>query len=380
MTAMEIPFAFGRIVGGDNFTDRENETAKLLANISSLTNTAIISPRRWGKSSLVSKAVKRAAEENKDFIFVKMNVFKCGDEQEFYATFARSIISQASSSMETLMSDAKEFISSLMPKISISDPAGQYELSFGLDMKSNPIDEDILDLPQRIAAKKKKKLVICIDEFQQIGEFGKSLRFQKILRNHWQEQSDVAYILYGSKKHMMLKIFGEYDMPFYRFGDIMFLPKISTADWSAYIVSRFAATGKSISPEVAAYLAQKVDNHSYYVQQLAQASWLRTSDLCSESIVDSALESILDSLNLQFINTMDSLTDKQRNYLCAIADGASRFSSAATLEKYNLGSSGNIRILKSALQKKDLIDGESRKVSIQDPVFRLWLQTQFRQI
>lgn len=68
-------------------------------------------------------------------------------------------------------------------------------------------------------------MVICIDEFQQIGEFANSPKFQKILRNHWQEQQDVAYVLYGSKKHMMLNIFGEYKSPFYKFGDIMFLPK-----------------------------------------------------------------------------------------------------------------------------------------------------------
>ncbi len=377
---MEIPFAFGRIVGDEDFTDRKDETVKLLANIGSLTNTAIISPRRWGKSSLVSRAIQMASGDYKDYMFVRMNVFKCSGEQEFYASFAKSVMSQVSSSIENLMSDAREFISSLLPKVSISDTVGQYELSFGLDVRSNPIGEDILDLPQRIAEKKKKKLVICIDEFQQIGEFGDSLKFQKILRSYWQEQRDVAYILYGSKKHMMLKIFGEYNMPFYRFGDIMFLPKISTADWSEYIVGCFVRTGKSISAEVASYLAERVENHSYYVQQLAQASWLRTVDICSEDIVDSALESILNALNLQFINTMDTLTDKQRNYLCAVAEGVTQFSSVDTLAKYNLGSTGNIRILKNALQTKDLIDVEGRKVSIQDPVFCLWLRTQYQKL
>lgn len=377
---MKVPFAYGRIVGDADFTDRKNETEKLLANISSLTNTAIISPRRWGKSSLVNKATEIAAKNSKDYLFVRLNVFKCINEQEFYSAFAKSIMSQISSSAENLITNAKEFISALLPKISLSDPVGQYELSFGLDIKANPIEENILDLPQRIARKKGKKIIICIDDFQQIGEFDNSLRFQKILRSHWQEQKNVAYILYGSKKHMMLKIFGEYNMPFYRFGDIMFLPKISTADWSTYIVNRFTQTGKSIDTEVAEYLAEKVDNHSYYVQQLAQACWLRTSNICTEDIVNDSVESILDSLNLQFINILDNLTDKQRNYLCAIADGVTRFSSVTTLEKYNLGSTGNIRILKEALRKKDLIDVEGRKVSIQDPVFCLWLKTQFRNI
>ncbi len=375
---MDVPFVYGKIVAAEDFTDREKETAKLLANIGSLTNTAIISPRRWGKSSLVSKAIGIAEASGKDRLFIRMNIFKCGDEQEFYQAYAKSIMSQVSSTLENMMTNAKEFISSLLPKIAVSDPAGHYELSFGLDVKSNPIGEDILDLPQRIATKKGKKIIVCIDEFQQIGEFAGSARFQKILRNHWQEQSDVAYVLYGSKKHMMLNIFGEYNSPFYRFGDILFLPKISNKDWCDYIVCRFSKTGKSISPDVASYLAERVDNHSYYVQQLAQACWLRSTESCSESVVDSALESIMDSLNLQFLNTMDSLTEKQRNYLCAVADGVEHFSSTETLSRYKLGTNGNVRIMRDALRKRDIIDVEGKRVFIQDPMFLLWLRTQYR--
>lgn len=376
----EIPFSYGKIVSRDDFTDRVGETEKLLANIGAMTSTAIISPRRWGKSSLVSKVVELAGEKYQNYMFVRMNIFKCADEQEFYENYAKNIMTQISSSTETLLANAKEFLSSLLPKISISDPAGQYELSFGVDVKSSPIDESILDLPQRIAEKKKKKIIVCIDEFQQIGEFAQSKRLQKILRSHWQEQQDVAYILYGSKKHMMLNIFGEYNSPFYRFGDMLFLPKISNADWVEYITGRFSATGKSISANIASRLADKVENHSYYVQQLSQGCWLRSHDVCTNEIVDSSLESLLDSLNLQFINTMDSLTDKQRNFLFAIADGAQQFTSAATLAKYNLGSSGNIRILKKALLSRDLIDTENQKAVIQDPIFCLWLRTQYRKM
>ena len=373
---MNIPFSFGKIVCEDDFTDRMQETEKLLGNVRALTNTAIISPRRWGKSSLVSKVVNMLSEDS-DYLIVKMNVFKCEDSQEFYALFAQSIMEQVSTSVETLISNAREFLSNLLPKVSFSDPLSRYELSFGFDVVKNPVSEDILDLPQRIAAKRKKRLLICIDEFQQIGEFPNSLKFQKILRNHCQEQKDVAYILYGSKKHMMLNIFGEYKSPFYKFGDILFLPKISNDDWKAYITSRFEDTGKKITPEVAAYLAQLVENHPYYVQQLAQLSWLRCETDCSSETVDAALASLLDTLNLQFINIMDSLTEKQRNFLCALADGVSQLTAEATLSSYRLGTNGNIRIIRNALLKRDIIDVEGRIARIQDPVFKLWLQRQY---
>ena len=373
---MNIPFSFGKIVREDDFTDRRQETAKLLANIQALTNTAIISPRRWGKSSLVNKVVDIISEDS-GYMIVRMNVFKCDDEQDFYALFAKSVMEQISSSVETLIANSREFLSHLLPKVSFSDPLSRYEISFGLDVVKNPIPEDILDLPQRIAARRGKKVVVCIDEFQQIGEFSNSSRFQKILRCHWQEQTDVAYILYGSKKHMMMNIFGEYKSPFYKFGDILFLPKISNEDWRVYIQGRFRDTGKTIAPEVAGYVARLVDNHPYYVQQLAQLSWLRCESECTVETVDSALSSMLDALNLQFIGIMDSLTDKQRNFLCALADGVVQLTAERTLTTYKLGTNGNVRIIRNALLKRDMIDVEGKSVQIQDPVFKLWLQRQY---
>ena len=377
---MEIPFVYGKIVADNDFTDREEETRRLVANFLSQTNTAIISPRRWGKSSLVNKAIKSVSKSDRSILFVKINAFKCETPQDFYELFAKRTVEGISSSAEALLSNAKEFISRLLPKLSVSGPAGQYEMSFGVDLKNNPIDEDILDLPQQIASKKKKKVVVCIDEFQQIGEFPGTDRFQKILRSHWQEQPDVAYILYGSKKHMMLNIFGEYGSPFYKFGDLMFLPKISGENWIAYIRDRFTQTGKSIPDAVAGYLAALVENHPYYVQQLAQYSWLRTDKVCSEEIVDASFQGMLDSLNLQFVNLMDSLTEKQRSFLCAVSDGVGNLSAVETLSRYRLGTSGNIRILKSALKKRDLIEETGRRVEIQDPVFNRWIQRIYKNL
>ena len=377
---MEIPFVYGKIVADNDFTDREEETRKLVSNFLSRTNTAIISPRRWGKSSLVNKAIESVAKSDNTILFVKMNAFKCETPQDFYELFAKRTIESISSTAETLLSNAKEFISRLLPKLSISDPTGQYEMSFGVDLKNNPIGEDILDLPHQIAKNRRKKVVVCIDEFQQIGEFADTEQFQKILRSHWQEHSDVAYILYGSKKHMMLNIFGEYGSPFYKFGDLMFLPKISRENWIEYIKERFTETKKSISADAAGHLADLVEKHSYYVQQLAQYAWLRTGKVCTKEIVDAAFQGMLDSLNLQFVNLMDSLTEKQCSFLCAVSDGVANLSSVETLSKYKLGTSGNIRIIKGALKKRDLIEEIGHQVEIQDPVLKQWLQRVYKKL
>ena len=377
---MNIPFSYGKIVDELDFTDRLEETSQLVSSFQSLTNTAIISPRRWGKSSLVAKAIKAAEQKQKGILFVRMNIFKCENPQEFYELYAKRIMEEVSSSAESLLTNAKEFISRLLPKLSLSDPSGQYEIALGVNVKDNPIEEDILDLPQQIAAKKKKKVVVCIDEFQQIGEFLDTVKFQKILRNHWQEHKDVAYILYGSKKHMMLNIFGKNNSPFYRFGDMMFIEKIANEEWKKFIVARFKDTGKNITAETAGYLAEQVENHPYYVQQLAQYAWLRTKKTCTEDIVDNALQAMLYSLNLQYVNLMDSLTEKQRNFLCAVCDGVKSYTSSETLQRYRLGTSANIRIIKNALLKRDLIDVTGKNVQIQDSLLKRWIIEEYSKI
>jgi hypothetical protein len=179
---------------------------------------------------------------------------------------------------------------------------------------------------------------------------------------------------------MMLHIFGEYSSPFYRFGDMMFLPKISSRHWIEYIEKRFSDTGKSISDAAANHLASLVENHSYYVQQLAQYAWLRTDSDCTEETVDAAFLGMLDSLNLQFVNLMDSMTEKQRSFLCAISDGVKNLSSIEVLSRYRLGTSGNIRILKGALKKRDLIEESGTGLTIQDPVFNQWIQRVYKKM
>ena len=89
----------------------------------------------------------------------------------------------------------------------------------------------MLQLPELIAKEKGFRIVVCIDEFQQIGDFADSLTFQKKLRGIWQLQTHVSYCLYGSKKHMMEQMFQDQSYPFYRFGDLFYLNKISEADW-----------------------------------------------------------------------------------------------------------------------------------------------------
>ena len=367
------PFVFGVATSGDNFTDREKETARLLLNFQHGINTVLISPRRWGKTSLVQKVCRLAQSDTLKVVY--LDIFSCRSDRDFYDAFAAAVIKQTSSRLDEWLENVKLFLSRISPKVSMGpDPMTDFSVSLELNPKSDDIDE-ILQLPEKIAQKKGYNIVVCIDEFQQIAEFKDSKTFQKRLRSVWQLQKSVSYCLFGSKKHLMNELFEKKSLPFYKFGDAIYLSKIGTSDWVDYIRSRFVVTGKHISKELAEKICQKVDNHSSYVQQLAWLVWIHTDKIATEQDFDDACQDILDQNTPLFEKQTENLTTYQLNFLKAVIDGvSSEFASQDVLVKYQLGSSANVSIVKRALVKKELIEIEKRRVYIPDPVMKVWLK------
>lgn len=370
---MEKPFVFGVATSGDNFTDREKETQRLLLNFTHGVNTILISPRRWGKTSLVKKVAQLAQTKTRKIVY--LDIFSCRTESEFYRLFATSVLKQTSSKWDEWVENTKQFLAHINPKISIgTDPINDFSISFEYSMQDNA-GNDILQLPEKIAIVKGIQIVICIDEFQQISDFEDSKTFQKKLRTVWQLQQHVSYCLFGSKKHLMNELFEKKNLPFYKFGDAIYLTKIETKYWIEYICKRFENTGKRISPELAKEICRLVDNHSSYVQQLAWLLWIRTTDIATEEQLTHALEDLLDQNNILFQSETENLSAYQMNFLKAVIDGIhSKFSSKEIILKYNLGTSANIVRLKSALLQKELIETDGKEIILSDPVFGVWFK------
>ena len=306
---------------------------------------------------------------------VYLDIFSCRSDKDFYDAFAAAVLKQTSSKLDEWLENAKLFLSRISPKISMgTDPITDFSISLEMNPKSNDVDE-ILQLPEKIAQKKGCNIVVCIDEFQQIAEFKDSKTFQKRLRTVWQLQKSVSYCLFGSKKHLMNELFEKKSLPFYKFGDAIYLPKIGTSDWVDYICGRFEATGKQISIELAEKICQIVDNHSSYVQQLAWLVWIHTDGVATEQDFEAAYQDIIDQNTPLFEKQTESLTTYQMNFLRAILDGVhNEFTTQEVLQKYKLGSSANVSIIKRALVKKELIEIEKRQVVIPDPVMKVWLK------
>ncbi len=371
---MKTPFTFGKIAQDIDFTDREKETKRLVSNFNSSVNTILISPRRWGKSSLVIKAANVVKEKNKKARFCFIDLNNVRTEEQFYQQLATEVLKASSTKVETIIGNAKKFMGRFIPNITFS-PDQISDIKLSLDWKEvvkSP--DDILGLAEKISEAGSIQLVICIDEFQNISGFENPVDFQKKLRSHWQLHQHVTYCLYGSKRHMMMNVFTSPSMPFYKFGDILFLEKISMDNWIIFIQKRFSDTKKEIRSSDARLIAELVECHPYYVQQLAQQAWLRSDEICTNDIIYEAFGGLVLQLSMLFQALVDKLSNSQVNLLKALVCNEQKLSSQNVLNKYQLGTSANVLKIKKVLSNSEIIDTIGENITLIDPLYKFWLK------
>ncbi len=370
---MNKPFIYGMSVEGENFTDRELETKRLKLNFENGVNSILISPRRMGKTSLVKKV--KSEIDSPDVQVVYMDIYKCRTEYDFYEKYASSIIQATSSKVEKMIELAKEFLVSVTPRIVYTpEPNTDFALSLGINLRANT-PEEILDLPERIAKKRGIRIVVCIDEFQQIGEMPDSLSVQKTIRSVWQHHQLTSYCLFGSKQHLMTNLFYSRKMPFYQFGDMFFLKKIPTEKWVPFIVSRFQKAGKQISDELAERICLTTENYSAYVQQLAWNVLAMTDTVATEQTFTEGLESTLAQVSPLFVEQTASLSAYQLNFIRAICKGYHEdFGKAEVTRQFELGSRSNLPRLKNALIEREIVEHTETGYYLADPLFKHWFQ------
>ena len=366
-------FIFGKPVEDALFTDREKESARLAANFKGGINTFIISPRRWGKTSLVKKVIKET--ESDTLVCVFADIFKAKTPFDFCEIFGNAVLKQTATAFEEFVENARKFLARINVGINLSpDKTSPIKLQLGLNGGQLPI-EDILQLPQKVAEKKNIHIVVCLDEFQQVVDFEDSLAFQRQLRSVWQHQDRVSYCLFGSKKHMMEGILDNETKPFYKFGDILYLKRIPLSYWDTFISNKFRNAGKSITSGQIEKICRTVDFHSSYVQQLCWYVFLLSNAEVTDNDIDNGIEELIDQNTALFELRTENLTPVQMRFLKAVSDGISDgFSTAEVISKYRLGSSAASTLTRKALLEKGLLFSEDSRIILADPVLGLWLK------
>lgn len=375
---MEKSFVYGVAVTDYNFTGRKEETKRLKANFLGGINSILISPRRYGKTSLVDHVFRNL--ESEDIIIVRLDIFGCKTEYDFYNALAVAVLKQTASKVQLWMEEARDFLARLTPRIGIPlDPVSEVSVSLGITPETHS-PEEVLNMVEIIAKRKNRRIVVCIDEFQQVGEFENTKQVQARLRSAWQHHHYTSYCLYGSKRHMMSGIFLNRSMPFYQFGDLLWLQKIPTSDWMDYIISHFEAAGRHVSEEFVERICEAVDNYPSYVQHLSSIllSHLPQGGSVTDDIMAVALSELISTNEALYMQQVEPLSAYQMNLMKAIVSGIhSGYNEKRVRAVFDLGSPSNMVRLRDALIERDLIYSEMRQLYLTDPVFGLWFRKRF---
>lgn len=369
---MTSPFKYGRIVTGDSFINRSEDIKRIQQNIKSGINTLIISPRRWGKSSLMKQVALLNKDKKTKFAFI--DFFNIRTEEDFFEKYSTEIIKCTISKKEELLQAGKNFFQKISPSFSFgTDPVNDFSLRFSW-REAQKSKAEIIDLPETIARKKGIKIVVCIDEFQGISKLKDHISLEQELRSYWQHHEKSCYCLYGSRKHMMLELFKTESRAFFRFGDLFLLEKIAEKHWIKYIQTSFRNSGKKISVDLVNLMIRSTNNHPDYLQQLCHNAWNATETEANERIIETAMDLVVRSNALHYQDICEALSNTQLNLLLAIRDGETKLTASQTMQKYNLGTPRNVTKNKKVLEEKDIVEIHGETITFNDPIFEYWLR------
>ena len=258
---MDNPFKFGTIVEEEFFTDRVQEVAYICQFVKSANHLVIISPRRFGKSSVVAKAMKQTGRRH-----ITINLQQTTSVADLSSKMLREFFKVHP--LERVRHLITHF--RIIPTVSTNPITGSMDISFQPGVDSNVVLEDVMSLIEQ-AHTGQDRIIVVLDEFQEIRDLAPNL--DKKLRSIMQEQKHVNYILLGSQESMMTDIFENKKSPFYHFGELMRLGKLPREEFHKYLSERLSGCFPKKYNELADNILDYTDCHPYYTQQLAANVW-----------------------------------------------------------------------------------------------------------
>ncbi len=258
---MENPFKFGTIVEENYFTDRVEEVAYIEQFMKSANHLVLISPRRFGKSSVVAKAMKQIDRKH-----ITVNLQQATSVSDLSAKLLKEFFKVHP--MERVRHLITHF--RVIPLVSTNPLTGSIDVSFQPGVDGVMLIEDVLTLIEK-AHSEQDRMIVILDEFQEIRDLAPNL--DKHLRSIMQKQRNINYILLGSQESMMTDIFENKKSPFYHFGELMRLAKLPRDDFHQYLSDRLAGCYAENHAELADRILDYTSCHPYYTQQLAANVW-----------------------------------------------------------------------------------------------------------
>ncbi len=348
---MNNPFVLQPYVSKSLFCDRMQEMHDIINFLENGANVSIITMRRLGKTGLILRTFDELSDAKYGYTAIYADIFSTQSVEDFISTLASAVVNQIRES------GIKRFFSVLggmRPLLSYDPISGQPQvtLTFQNDNQKFSTIESIFNYLENLG----KKVVVAIDEFQQIREY-EGVCMEGFLRSKIQNLKNVRFIFSGSDKRLMTDMFAGERSPFYQSVTNVPLGKINAATYSAFIIRLFEDGGKRIDESTVNYILEWSRCHTFYTQTLCNYTYMLSGNEVSMADVYRAIDLIYKTEADKFYTIRSMLTRGQWKYLRCVAkeDVLRQPTSGKFLNKYNLGTPATSKRMLEALVDKDMI-------------------------
>lgn len=378
---MDTPFVYDRYVTGRNFVGRKKECGILGNLLEAGEHVVMYEPPKTGKMSLLQQTLINMRSSGKQFMIVSVDMFNVRRLDDFLIRYGTAVMKAALSTPDEYKNAIEKYLDGTH---FVFDRERFYRDGSIVSLNWDPDREDMakmLRLPFHLAAVRGVPFYILLKEFQTImcaDEYEDLFAVMEELFRERFERPSASFIMTGSQVNAMKLIFAERKF-FYR--QVVHLPlaPVDAKEVTEHVVRGFLyGSGKSFERELAMGACELFRCNLWYVNHLASICDLLSKGFINESIMMEALNSMISLHEPRFMNMINDLTDHQVSLLRAVLDGVVRFSASEVIEKYHLNSSANVRRVKDALRKKEVLTfNEKEEPVILDPLFEYWLENHY---
>lgn len=383
---MDTPFIYNGYVTDKNFIGRATER-KILANlIKAGEHVSIYEPPKTGKMSLLMQVFSDLKNERTQFVVAMVDMLNVRTLEDFLMKFGTAVIKLSASTPDDYASIVETYLDGTH---FVFDRVQFINTGQVLSLNWKPDENDIAELmmlPQKLALAKGMRYVVVLNEFQNLMNADEYETVFKIMETQMKERDRKApyqavFVMMGGMVNAMKLIFDE-KRYFYRQVNRVALSNVDTKDIIEYVVKGFlSGMGKSFDRNLAMGACELFKSNLWYINHLAAICDALSKGFVTETMMTDALESMISVHQIRFMSIVNDLTDHQLSLLRAVLDGVVKFSASDVIEKYHLNSSANVRRVKDALKKKEVITfNEKDEPLVIDPLFEYWLRRTYFEI